>query len=179
MPADMVTPFFLLHKLVHAASAGSSADRVLLSGAGAVDGGVGAARAVCAGAAGNLGGGSLLASLRHLNPLVIQNEDGFLLPAVRAFPLTAAGVSGLAEDADVIGGASGPDADLLVRIGGTDGRVASRRAAVACTAGDLRRIRGVGKLIVNDKHELIEPAERNFGRQPFFASDDADDELAL
>ena len=93
----MVTPFFLLQELVRAASAGSAADRVLLSGARAVDGGVGAARAVCAGAAGNLGGGSLLASLRHLNPLVIQDEDGFLLPAVRAFPLTAAGVGGLAE----------------------------------------------------------------------------------
>lgn len=179
MPADRVTPFFLLHKLVPAARPGPAADRILLLGAGAVDGGVRAARAVFAGAAGNLGGGSLLAPLRQLNSLMIKNEDGFLLPAARAFPLAAAGVNGLTEDADVIGGASGADADLLVRIRRSDGRVASRRAAVASAAGDLSRVGSVGELIVDDEHELIEPAERNFGSQPFLASDDADDEPAL
>ena len=62
----------------------------------------------------------------------------------------------------VLGSSSCPDALLLLRIWGFNSGVVSSGAAAACTASNLRRIGGVGKLMVNDEHQLVNSSDRGF-----------------
>lgn len=177
-PLTVPPPAALFPQLVDGPASLSAANRLLLFGKGALDGGIGTAGAVFAGAACDLRGRGCPLVPRELHDLMVYDEYRLLAAAAVPFP----GGGGMKRMEDffiqyIFGFAAGSDALLLLRERRLDGCVAAGCAAATGAACDLCGIRRIRKLVINDEHKLIELAERNPRRYLLAVPNQRDDQL--